>query len=70
MRYLFYKKLGADVRSIVPDPDDDLSTGTILYLGMSYALLDHKSPTIPREQFTDYIMETLSVVLIIRKEVM
>jgi hypothetical protein len=70
VRYLFYKKLGADVRSIVPDPDDDLSTGTILYLGMSYALLDHKSPTIPREQFTDYIMETLSVVLIIRKEVM
>ena len=69
LRFLFYKKVGAQVRSIVPNPDDDLSTGTILYLGMSYVLLDLKAPNIPRDKFVGYISEVLQVVLIIRKEV-
>ena len=46
MRYLFYEKVGPEIRSIVPSPDDDLPTGTIIYLALSYVLLDHKSKVI------------------------
>ena len=70
MRYLFYEKVGPEIRSIVPSPDDDLPTGTIIYLALSYVLLDHKSKVIPREKFVGYIRDTLEVMLLLRKEVL
>ena len=69
-RYLFYEKVGPEVRSIVPSPDDDLSTGTIIYLALSYVLIDHKAKVIPREKFTGFMKDTLETMLIIRKEVL
>ena len=58
-RYLFYEKVGPEVRSIVPSPDDDLSTGTIIYLALSYVLIDHSAKIVPREKFSGYMKDVL-----------
>ena len=69
-RHFFYKRAPPDVRNVVPNPDDEMSTAAVVYLCLTYTLRDYrKSDILVKQAFTDCVKSTVEAALILRGEI-
>ena len=58
-----------DVRNVVPNPDDEMSTAAVVYLCLTYSMRNfRKEKHLVKQAFTDCVTQTVEAALILRNE--
>ena len=66
---LFVQRAPPDVRNVVPNPDDEMSTAAVVYLCLTYTLRNYRKDTyLVKQAFTDCVKSTVEAALILRSE--
>ncbi len=59
-----------DVRNVVPNPDDEMSTAAIIYLCLTYTMRNYVGKNyLVKQAFTDCVKSVVEAALILRSEV-
>merc|ERR1711991_294594 len=68
IRHFFYKRAPADIRNVVPNPDDELSTAAVIYLVMTYVLRGKRSQTsYVKHAFSEALKSICEASLVLKK---
>ena len=69
LRHFFYKRAPPDVRNVVPNPDDEMSTAAIVYLCLTYQMRNfRKEKRLVKQAFIDLTKGVIESALILRSE--
>lgn len=69
LRHFFYKRAPPDVRNVVPNPDDEMSTAAIVYLCLTFQMRNYqKDRRLVKQAFIDLTKGVIESALILRSE--
>ena len=69
LRHFFYKRAPPDVRNVVPNPDDEMSTAAIVYLCLVYQMRNYRrEKRLVKQAFIDLTKGVVEAALILRNE--
>jgi len=67
--FVFQQRAPPDVRNVVPNPDDEMSTAAVVYLCLTYTLRNYRKDNyLVKQAFTDCVKSVVEAALILRSE--